>query len=129
MSTLEFDSTYSALTGEHIGGIYIPTAEHDDDYDVILDGQTDTEWRFLTGYTGQYGYNGAVMHASETMTDEAIRKAVREAGGDTFAIVAVGAHDDDNPVFPDEPDYCEESGCAHEPAGWAVIYRAAQVNA
>ena len=30
---------------------------------------------------------------------------------------------DDEPVFPDEPDYCTEYGCAHEPAGWAIIYR------
>lgn len=132
MSTFEFDSTYSALTGEHVGGLYVPTVEHSDTADILIDGiglvdgpGPVTEWRALTGYTGQHGYRGAVMHPSETMSDDAIREAVREAGGDVFAIVEVGAHDDAEPVFPDEPDYCETYGCAHEPAGWAVIYRPA----
>lgn len=121
MSTYEFDSTYSALTGEHVGGIYIPTAESDPDYDVTLDGQIDTEWYFLTGYTRQYGYRGAVMHASETMTDDAIREAVREAGGDVFAIVTVEA-----PCECDDSTDCVRcSGGYAEPAGWAVIYREA----
>lgn len=129
MSTFEFDTTYSAITGQHVGGLYIPTVEHDDMCDVLIDGyQPDhaaPTWHALTGHTGQYGYRGAVMHPSETADDETVREWVREAGGDTFAIVEVSGHSDDEPVFPDEPDYCTEYGCAHEPAGWAIIYRAA----
>ena len=135
MSTLEFDSTYSALTGEHVDTLYVPTVENDAEYDILIDGRVTRgrysgseprpEWDALTGYTGQYGYRGAVMHASETMSDDAIREAVREAGGDVFAIVEVSGHDDAEPVFADEPDYCQTHGCAHEPAGWAVIYRPA----
>lgn len=130
MTVLDFDSTYSALTGEHVGSVYVPTVEHDDVHDVLIDGVARRDcpvfydgWRALTGYTRQYGYRGAVMHPSETMSDDAIRQAVKDAGGDVFAIVAVSAHDDADPVFPDEPDYCETSGCAHEPAGWAIVYR------
>lgn len=133
MSTFDFDATYSALTGEHVGGLYIPTVEHSDVSDVLIDGVglADgpgplSEWRALTGHTGQYGYRGAVMHASETADDDTIREWVREAGGDVFAIVEVGAHDDADPAFPAEPDYCEANGCAHEPAGWAIIYRDAE---
>lgn len=125
MDTIEFDAAYSAVTGDYVGG-YVPTVEHSDTADILIDGvplADSPDWHALTGYTRQHGYRGAVMHPSETMADDDIRAAVREAGGDVFAIVEVSAHDDDDPVFPDEPDYCEEYGCAHEPAGWAVIYR------
>lgn len=126
MATFEFDSTYSALTGEHVGGLYIPMVEHSDEYDVLIDGNPTGEhpiagWMPLTGHTQQYGYRGAVMHASETMNDDAIREAVREAGGDVFAIVAVEVEQCDTFVTHGGCD-CE-SACPASPAGWAVIYR------
>lgn len=134
MSDYEFDVTYSAITGEHVSGVYIPTVEHHGVHDILIDGgptrdrsngdmEVNSGWNALTGNTGQYGYHGAVMHASETMEDETVRELVTAAGGDVFAIVAVGGHSDTDPVFPEEPDYCEEYGCAHEPAGWTVIYQ------
>lgn len=118
MSTLEFDAAYSAITGEYVGG-YIPTVEHDDVHDILIDGgptrarsngdfDVNSGWDALTGYTRQYGYRGAVMHPSETMSDAAICEAVRDAGGDVFAIVAV------------------EDGGNYNAAGWAVIYRQAE---
>lgn len=134
MADLDLDTPYSAVTGEHVGG-YVPTVEHDDVLDVVIDGlgRTDsprlTGWRALTGYTLQHGYRGAVMHPSETMSDDLIRQAVTDAGGDLFVIVEVSGHDDDDPVFPEEPNYCDEYGCAHEPAGWAVIYQTAGATA
>lgn len=136
MSTLEFDTAYSATTGERIPGEYIPHAEADsgmdvDGCDILLDGMPDNlaSWGQVTGKTQQYGYRGAIMHASETADDDTIREWVRDAGGDVFAIVEVSGHDDDEPVFPDEPDYCTEYGCAHEPAGWAIIFQDAEVTA
>lgn len=128
MTILEFDSTYSAITGEHVGGHYIPTVESGQIADVLIDGVglidgpgPATEWRALTGYTRQQGYQGAVMHSSETMNDNAIREAVRDAGGDVFAIVAV-----ESCQHADEPDStCAYAGCDCELAGWAVIYRKA----
>lgn len=137
MSLYEFDTAYSAVTGEHVGGHYIPTVENDDRHDILIDGRptraagspwrsddVHPEWDTLTGYTGQDGYSGAVMHASESPTDEQIREWVREAGGDVFAIVAVEtAHDDvcDGSCDGEECDSWESAGAA----GWAVIYREA----
>lgn len=128
MSTYDFDATYSALTGEHIGGIYIPMVDADsgidaEGYDVLIDGRPDNlcdEWRALTGYTRQYGYRGCIMHPSETMPDDAIREAVREAGGDVFALVAV-----ENACECLDAEECAEWGRDHGAAGWTVIYRAA----
>ena len=119
MSSFEFDSTYSARTGEHVCGLYIPTVEDDgafdaEGYDVLIDGMPDnlsTGWRAVIGKTQQHGYRGCIMHPSETATDEQIREWVRDAGGDVFAIVEVR---DDDGSLPDG-----------DPIGWAVIYRSA----
>ena len=132
MNDFEFDTTYCAFTGERIDGLYVPTVEHDDKHDILIDGglvksqaglEVNSGWGAIVGKTNQYGYHGAVLHASETASDELIMQWVREMDGSTFAIVEVSAHDDDEPVFEDEPDYCLTHGCAHEPAGWAIIYR------
>lgn len=130
MSSFEFDSTYSAVTGEHIGGLYIPTVEHSETDDILIDGEASTRsdrheinsgWHPLTGYTQQHGYRGAVMHASESVSDERLREWVREAGGDVFAIVAVEVEQCDTFISHGGCD-CDNA-CPAEPAGWAVVYR------
>lgn len=129
MNTFEFDTTHSAISGERVDVLYIPSVEDAgwidvEGYDVLIDGKPDNlsdGWRALIGYTRQYGYRGAIMHPSETMTDDAIRGAVLEAGGDVFAIVAVEV----------PCGYCESGEPSihtceiEEPAGWAIIYRSA----
>lgn len=115
MNGIEFDVAYSAVTGERVSGVYVPHAEHDDDYDVLLDADPNqTTWRAITGKTGQYGYSGAVMHPSETASDELVREWVREAGGDVFVIVAV---EDPERGYDGVP-----------PVGWAVIYQDSEVT-
>lgn len=107
MSAFEFDTAYSAVTGEQHLGENIPDVQLDPTADVYVS----SGWMALTGYTQQHGYRGAVMHPSETMSDEAVREAVREAGGDLFAIVEVR---DEDGSFPDG-----------DAIGWAVVYKAA----
>ena len=127
MSNFEFDGAYSAITGHSADVLYLPTLEHDDMHDVTIDGapyRDVSEWHLITGKTGQYGCGGPVMHASETASDDVIREWVRDAGGDIFALVEVAAPcTEDEPCLPDEPTHCQEHGCDHEPAGWAVLYR------
>ena len=43
-------------------GVYAPEVYHSETDDITIDGG---EWEALTGYTGQYGYHGAVLHPSE----------------------------------------------------------------
>lgn len=129
MSNFEFHAVYSAHTGEHVGG-YVPHVEADsgidvDGCDVLIDGVPDnlSEWDQIVGKTGQYGYRGAIMHASETADDETVLQWVRDAGADVFALVPVAvSHDltDDG-----DDDECHAFGCDHGDAGWAIIYRAA----
>src|SRR5262245_35140668 len=60
--------TGAVATLPHDSGIYAPEVYHDDVHDMLIDGILHAEslwWEALTGYTGQYGYRGPVMHASE----------------------------------------------------------------
>ena len=89
---------------------YAPEVFHSDTDDVEIAGEG---WEALTGMTGQYGYNGAVMHPSECV-GEGIGARLLEIAQDsgefeTFALVVVE-------VFPtdDDPE--------PEPAGWAILH-------
>lgn len=141
MSDFEFHATYSAVSGEYVGG-YVPHVEHDTAYDfradgtdVLFDGNPDnlSEWSAITGKTRQHGYRGAIMHPAETADDDAVREWVREAGGDLFALVEVdgcehdGApHDECTCVDCDNAIYCQEYGCPTPPMGWAIIFQPAE---
>jgi hypothetical protein len=84
----------------------VPTVTHDDEDDILLDGAphklSDTWEVFSIGYTGQYSYNGGVMHASEYMGGRLLDDILDTPG--TYVIVAVEVDDD--------PDH---------PAGWTVL--------
>ena len=61
----EFDHPFivtDAGTVEDAAGVYAPEVFNSEDTDIEIMGNG---WEALTGYTGQYGYYGAVMHASE----------------------------------------------------------------
>ena len=140
----EFDTVYAVTARGTItpadGVAYIPTVEHDDTHDVLIDGgptrarsngdiDVNSGWDVLTGYTGQYGYQGAVMHPSEQWTPAMLEELAGHADSDgimctVFAVVVVNAPcAPDAPCFPNDPDYCADNGCDAAPAGWAVIYR------
>lgn len=73
-------------------------------------------WTLLSGFTGQYSYNGPVMHPSEFIGG-GLERHIRETPGYYVALV----------VESDcgyKMDNCDpESGCDCEPAGWAVAYK------
>lgn len=108
----DFDHVYlidglGTISEEH-RDLYAPDVTHDPAGDVIVsDG-----WSVLTGHTGQHGYNGAVMHPSETWGDWAtsdLMSRVEEDGWVAFAVVEVRGEDGDYP----------EGG----PIGWAVAWK------
>lgn len=66
------------------------------------DGEVYDGWELLTGFTGQYGYSGPMMHASE-FVGGGLERHIRETPGLYVALV----------------DYSGED----EPDGWAVAYR------
>lgn len=110
----EFDSPFtvgrSGAVHLNTGVRYIPTVEHDDEHDIVLDGvphrEADTWEVFSIGYTGQYSYNGGVMHQSEYLGGRLLDDILETPG--TYVIVAVEVErtEDDTDPFP---------------AGWTVL--------
>jgi len=75
-------------------------------------------WTLLSGFTGQYSYNGPVMHVSEYIGG-GLARYILETPGDYVAL----------PMESDcgyTQEFCsEESGCDCEPAGWVVATKPA----
>lgn len=90
------------------------------DLNVAPDGTDEFElsegWTLMSGYTGQHGYNGPVMHASEFIGGRMARDILSTPG--YYVLLEVQA--DCNGT----EDGCSiEDGCNCEPAGWAVAYK------
>lgn len=79
----------------------VPTVYHHPEHDIEIEGRQ--KWTALTGYTGQYSYNGAVMHNSEYMGGR-LEDDVRATPG-TYVMVEV--------LDLDAPD--------DMPEGWVVL--------
>lgn len=75
-------------------------------------------WELLTGFTGQYSYNGPVMHPSEFIGG-GLETYILETPGYYVALVVEGHCDYDGTT-----DCDPETGCNCEPAGWAIAYKA-----
>lgn len=80
-----------------------------DDSD-IKDAAKSAGWELLTGYTGQYSYNGPVMHPSEFV-----------GGGLEFHILETPGYYVVVTVECMGPEGTEDDDL--EPAGWAIAYR------
>lgn len=109
LARAEFDCPFQV---GHSGNVYLhpdrspmaPSVYHDDDTDIEIESD---QWEaFSIGYTGQHGYNGAVMHSSEQLSGRLADDILTTPG--TYVIVAVNVLPDDNDTDP-------------APAGWAVL--------
>jgi hypothetical protein len=111
VNAVEFDHPFTITNGEvvDVNDAYAPSVylvEGDDD--ETIDGQG---WQFVSdGWTGQYGYSGPVMHASEFI-GEGIAERLAEMAESyrAFAIVAVE-------FIPENED-----DLSTEPVGWAIV--------
>lgn len=123
-------------------GVWAPECYHDDERDIDLCGG-EREWKALTGFTGQYGYHGAVMHPSEFIgkgiADYML--GMTEDGPVTFVLVVVeclperraatpaeveawlAGHQIDDGEPEETPEGLEIVEREPEPAGWAILYR------
>lgn len=84
----------------------------------IVEGElTDENWSLLTGYTGQYGYNGPHMHSSEFIGGR-LEKDILATPGYYVALIIECWH---LPEWECDPEIAEMGDC--EPVGWAIAYR------
>jgi hypothetical protein len=96
-----------SVTDEH--GVYAPEVYSATDQIgqfVGLDTR-DGGWSLMEGYTGQYGYRGPVMHASEHIGGRMAEDILATPGLYVAVVVNVLSDTEEDP----------------EPAGWAVAYR------
>jgi hypothetical protein len=80
--------------------------EHEADYIKQAEGQG---WEILSGWTGQYGYSGICMHASE-FVGGGLEDHIRETPG-LYVVLTVDTDDEDGPTE------------------WVIAYRAEEENA
>jgi hypothetical protein len=76
-------------------------------------------WQLMTGYTGQYGYNGPVMHSSEFIGGRMARDILETPGLYVALIV-------ESDCGNTEEHCTEEDGCQCEADGWAVAFKPAE---
>lgn len=102
--TINADGTFS----DRVEGVYSPEVYHVEGAQAPGDVEVGSdEWEtWSDGCTGQYGYNGAVMHASERLAGGMARQMLDEPG--TYVVCAVECDPTE-----DDPDPF--------PAGWIVL--------
>lgn len=100
------DGTVTDAPGVYAPEVYhVEGEQHPKDVEVLSD-----EWEtFSVGYTGQYSYNGAVMHASEYIGGRLADDILATPG--TYVVTSVE-------VYPED----QEDG-SDEPAGWTILRR------
>ena len=68
----------------------------------------DTSWEPVTGYSGQHGYSGPVMHASEYLGGSMANDMLARFEPETFVVMEVFSEGDEEIEFDD-------------PAGWILL--------
>lgn len=107
---VEFDSPFrvghSGRIYDRVEGVYAPEVFHSETDDVEI---VSSDWEaFSAGYTGQWGYNGPVMHQSEYLGGALADDILSTPGVYVVCTVEVLPSDDDPDPFP---------------AGWIVLRR------
>jgi hypothetical protein len=90
-----------------------------DDGEWHDDFQLPEGWKLMSGYTGQYSYNGPVMHPSEYIGGR-MATDILETPGDYVALVQ------ESDCGGTEENCDADSGCDCEPGGWVVAFKPAE---
>ena len=102
--TINVDGTVTEHEGYDLEYLDYLDADMVDTPNALIEG-----WEPIRGITGQYGYNGAVMHPSEYI-GAGLCKSMAEDGGMFYAEYVQSTNDDDNLV------------------GWCLLKRVAQTT-
>lgn len=107
---MDFDHIIRVVNGEVVtpsDGPWAPSAYLDGDEFILTD--SNGRWEALTGYTGQHGYRGPIMHSSELIMGR-LAEDILATDGDYVALVVT--------VLPEDAD--DEASAEYDVAGWCV---------
>lgn len=87
---VDIDGNVTTASGIHAPAVYHVEGEREPEVDG-------TGWEFVDGYSGQHGYSGPVMHASEQLAGGIARDVLADPG--VYVVTVVEDLDDmDNPA-------------------------------
>ena len=81
----------------------------------LKDWREATEWEPMNGYSGQYGYSGPTMHASEFVGGRMAEDVLADVGG-VYVAVTVECQPNWDASEEEQDEY-------REPAGWMLLKR------
>lgn len=126
---VDFDSIYAINSNGRFvsdpdttlfNSIFAPDVEHSDEHDILINDRPwkdSTEWEPMRALTGQYGYNGCTMHASEQYSIGVVGEMLDRLDPGEFGIfchTSVEVRECD--------DTCDEDCLGdHFPAGWTIL--------
>lgn len=93
---MEFDHVIQIIEDEglmEIDGVWAPDVHSYEDDNGQRRVTVDSGWTLMTGYSGQYGYSGPVMHPSEFIGGAMARDILAEPG--IYVAVVVSDLDDE----------------------------------
>lgn len=115
------------VTLSRADGVYAPTVELDPEYGVLVDSYVidRSRWRAVSGFSGQHGYSGPIMHASEFIGGGMADYLLSTADDcPTYVVceVAVTECDDECMERDDHtPEDVMAGAWGHDPAGWILL--------
>ena len=135
---MEFDhvvrSKGNGTVIDHVEGVWAPEVfdENIEEDGTDIRGRRrwkfhNDKWELMTGYTGQYSYNGPVMHPSESIGGR-MAKDIKENAGLYVAVVVQTLEPEEGCEFCAEETANEGHPCPcdqHNIVGWAVAKRKA----
>ncbi len=104
----DFDHVFRVLpdgSTQDVPNVYAPDVTHCDAHDIEISSGED--WSALTGYTGQHGYRGAVLHPSEYFGGGLYRDVMSTPG--VYVLTVVRDEDADRDAGDDDA------------VGWTVL--------
>jgi len=136
--SVEFDSPFFVIPGDTqrctiLTSPHVPADGPDSPSVTLNDGDGDPElegldgWQPVTGYSGQYGYSGPVMHPAEILAGGMERDILNGLlGGGWFVVTSVETETCDDfqvhgQCYPDGGS-CPRD-CSEEPAGWILLHK------
>lgn len=121
----DFDHVFRVnpdLSVSDVEDVWAPSVHYQES---VLPGESDLDiesddWEALTGYTGQWGHNGAIMHPSEMFAGPIYQDVMATPG--VYVLVSVECWAENIcPACGELPSYCQGHGSIGDRIGYRIL--------